>query len=439
MSSGTIQQNLKEIVNKSTMTWYQGVVVAICFILNFNDGIDVLVVSFTGSDISTEWGLSKSQLGYIFSAGLAGMTGGCLLLAPLGDKIGRRNIFLIALTLITSGMLLVYLTEAYWQLLIFRVITGLGIGGILPNLATVASEISNEKRRDFNVGIVQAGWPLGAILTGFITVWIVPQFGWRFCYLMAGTVSLSMLIAVYFFMPESIGFLLKSQPKHALQKINKVLARIGQQPISALPSKVVDINQENAFKRLFSNEFKKSTFMLWTAIFFGFLTLYTLMSWVPNIAKESGMPFEMATYVGTALNLGAFIGVFAMGLAITRFGIKKVIVLFLTSGFIIMISYGSFKLSYLAMFILTFFIGFLVQGGFNTFFPTATRVYPEEIRSTGVGLAMGMGRFGAILGPAVFGILTDMGFSVASRFFIFSIPLLIAAFFAYNIPSKNLR
>jgi MFS family permease len=104
-----------------------------------------------------------------------------------------------------------------------------------------------------------------------------------------------------------------------------------------------------------------------------------------------------------------------------------------------MVSYGTFTLSYLAMFILTFFIGFLVQGGFNSFFPTATRVYPEEIRSTGVGLAMGIGRFGAILGPAIFGILTDYGYSVASRFIIFSIPLLIAAFFAFNIPSKSLK
>jgi MFS transporter, AAHS family, 4-hydroxybenzoate transporter len=438
MNNEDLQSRLKEIVNKSPMGWYQVVVVAICFILNFNDGIDVLVVSFTGSDISSEWGLSKSQLGYIFSAGLAGMTAGCLLIAPLGDKIGRRNTFLISLSLITSGMLLVYLAETYWQLLIFRIITGLGIGGILPNLASVASEISNEKRRDFNVGIVQAGWPLGAILTGFITVWLVPEYGWRFCYLLAGTVSFSMLVAVYFFMPESMGFLLKKQPKNALEKINNIMSKIGQPPVDALPAKSIE-NESGNIQRLFSPEFKTSTLMLWTAIFFGFLTLYTLMSWVPNVAKESGMPYEMATYVGTALNLGAFTGVFVMGLSISNFGIKKVIVTFLTLGFLVMVSYGTFSLSYLAMFILTFFIGFLVQGGFNTFFPTATRVYPEEIRSTGVGLAMGVGRFGAIIGPAIFGILTDSGYSVASRFIIFSIPLLIAAFFAYNVPSKNLK
>jgi MFS transporter, AAHS family, 4-hydroxybenzoate transporter len=107
-------------------------------------------------------------------------------------------------------------------------------------------------------------------------------------------------------------------------------------------------------------------------------------------------------------------------------------------AFLVMSIFGNFKLGYLAMFILTFFIGFFVQGGFNTFFPTATRVYPEGIRTTGVGMAMGMGRFGAILGPALFGILTDYGFSIAQRFLIFSVPLLISAFLAYRIPSENL-
>jgi MFS transporter, AAHS family, 4-hydroxybenzoate transporter len=438
MNSEDIGAVIKDTIDKSPMSLYQVLVVAICFILNFNDGIDVLIVSYTGSEIVKEWGLSATQLGYIFSAGLAGMTAGCLLLAPFGDKIGRRSIFLISLLCITTGMLSVYLTQAYWQMLMCRFITGFGIGGILPTLATVASEISNEKRRDFNVGIVQAGWPLGAILTGFVVVWLMPQYGWRFCYLMAGIVSLSMLIAVFFIMPESVGFLMKNQPKNAMTKINDVMRKIGQPEVLQLPVQNIDLHQKNIYD-LFTPEYKKSTLMLWTGIFFGFLTLYTLMSWVPTVAKESGMPPNIATYVGTTLNLGAFVGVFVMGLSITKFGIRKVIVTFLSLGFLVMVSYGSFTLSYAAMFILTFFIGFLVQGGFNSFFPTATRVYPDEIRSTGVGMAMGMGRFGAILGPAIFGILTDAGYTVASRFIIFSVPLLIAAIFAYNIPSKNLR
>lgn len=166
----TAHTDLKTMVDDSPMSPFQVLMVVICFILNMNDGLDVLVVSFTGPEITREWGLSKSELGYVFSAGLAGMTAGCFLLAPFGDKIGRRRMFLIALSLITVGMLLAGFVTAYWQLLVLRLITGLGIGSILPTLAAVAAEFSNNKRRYFNVGIVQAGWPIGAILAGFFTV-----------------------------------------------------------------------------------------------------------------------------------------------------------------------------------------------------------------------------------------------------------------------------
>lgn len=418
------------------MTFYQVIIVAICFILNFNDGIDVLVVSFTGSEIAAEWALSKAELGYVFSAGLVGMTAGCFVLAPLGDKIGRRTVFLISLLLISSGMLLIYFAATYRLLLIFRVITGLGIGGILPNLATVVSGFSNNKSRDFNVGFIQAGWPLGSILTGFFTAWAIPAFGWRFAYLIAGLVSSSMLVVVYFFMPESLIFLVKNQPKNAKNKINAFLKKMGQQAIESLPQKPPAAATVSV-KDLFTPELKTSTILLWTGIFFGFLTLYTLLSWVPTIAKDSGMPFQMATYVGTALNFGAFSGVLMMGFCISRFGIKRVFVLFMVLAFIMMMLFGNFHLSHLFMFVLTFLIGFFVQGGFNTFYPMATRIYPDAIRSTGVGWAMGIGRFGAILGPALFGIFTDWGLGIAERFTIFSIPLLIAAYLAYKIPSKN--
>ncbi|WP_428663966.1 MFS transporter [Runella sp.] len=438
MTYENLQNRLKELIDTNPMSAYQIVIVALCFILNFNDGIDVLVVSFTGSEIAHEWGLSKSELGYIFSAGLAGMTAGCFLLAPLGDKIGRRNIFLISLVLITSGMLLAYTVTSYAQLLGLRVVTGLGIGGILPNLATVAAEFSNTKRRDFSVGLVQAGWPLGAILTGFFTTWAVPEFGWRFAYLSAGLVSLVMLIGVYIFMPESLAFLGKHQPKNAKDKINAILEKMHQAGIEQLPTKP-HASQPIPLKDLFAPLYAASTIRLWTGIFFGFLTLYTLMSWVPNIAKESGMPFEMATLVGTALNFGAFTGVFVMGMCITRFGIKKVLLGFMLTAFTIMLIYGNLKLTPLLMFILTFFIGFFVQGGFNAFYPTATRIYPANMRSTGVGLAMGVGRFGAILGPALFGIFSDLGLEVTTLFSLFSIPLLVAGFMAYSIPSKNVN
>ncbi|UWX53902.1 MFS transporter [Maribacter litopenaei] len=435
---------LRKIIDTTTMSGYQIMVVFLCFVLNMNDGMDVLVVSYTDPEIIEEWGLSKSEMGWVFSMGLIGMTLGSFFLAPFGDKIGRRKLFIIALILNTVGMISVYFVTSYPQILVLRVLTGLGIGGILPTMAAITSEYSNNASRDFNVGLIQGGWPLGAILTGFFAAWAVPEFGWRFAYLFAGSVSLLMLIAVYFLMPESLDFLANQSDDNKMQKIKRLLVRMNkgeyvetvelQPETEKEPSHSRNIN----LKKVLSIELKPSTLRLWTAIFFGFLTLYTLMSWVPGIAKDSGMPFEMATYAGMMLNLGALIGVIAMSYFANRFGPKRTILVFLLTAFCSMLLYANVGLTYMIMFILIFFIGFFVQGGFNTLFPIATRVYPAQIRSTGVGLAMGIGRFGAILGPLLFGVLSDWQLSIETLFTIFSVPLVIAALMAYSIPSKNL-
>jgi MFS transporter, AAHS family, 4-hydroxybenzoate transporter len=433
-----LQVKLKSLVDNNPMTSYQIIIVAICFVLNMNDGIDVLVVSFSGADIAKEWALSKTQLGIIFSAGLFGMTAGCLLLAPQGDKMGRRNVFLISLTLITTGMLGVFFTNAYWQLLVLRVITGLGIGGILPTMAATASEYSNNKRRDFNVSLVQAGWPFGAIFTGFFCAYAIPQFGWRFAFLFAGCISLAMLFGVYIFMSDSLEFLSKKQPKNAFVKINALLQKMGQKPIDSLPEKPSEI-PKTPLAKLFEPEFKSDTLKLWLGVFFGFLTLYTLMSWVPNIAKESGLPFELATYVGIAMNFGAAIGSGTLGLFAAKFGLKKTVVITLFCAFTVMQIYVNISLNITLIFLIIFFIGLFVQGGFNGLWPIISRVYPSEIRSTGVGLSFGVGRFGAIVGPYIFGIFSDTGFSISALFIIFSIPLLVTLICVWSLKSESLK
>lgn len=437
MTYEALQIKLKNLIDNNPMTTYQIIVVALCFVLNMNDGIDVLVVSFTSSEIEKAFSLSKTELGAIFSAGLAGMTLGCLFLAPLGDKIGRRNLFLISVALITVGMLGVFAVANYWQILVCRLITGLGIGGILPTMATATSEFSNNKTRDFNVGLIQGGWPLGAILTGFFVNWALPVYGWRYIFLAAGLVSLAMFVAVYFFMPESLAFLGKKQPKNAQQKINDLLAKMNHEGIQSLPAQPAEAPSV-PFQDLFLPEYKGATIRLWLGVFFGFLTLYTLMSWVPNIAKEAGLPTDKATFVGISLNLGAFLGVVAMGLCVNKYGAKKVLPTFLLIAFGIMLSYANLPLDFSLMFVLIFGIGFFVQGGFNAFFPMAARVYPSAMRSTGVGLAFGVGRFGAILGPYIFGILKDKNWAITDIFTLFSLPLLVAAYMAFTNPSKNL-
>lgn len=432
-----MHNTLKEEIDKKSMSTFQIAIVAICFILNFNDGIDVLVVTFSSADIIKEWSLSKAQMGYIFSAGLAGMTTGAFFLAPFADKIGRRSMFIISLCLITLGMIAVYFCPNYWLMLCFRFVTGLGIGGILPSLTATASEFSNIKRRDFSVSLVQAGWPIGAILTGFFCAYAIPQYGWRLAFLIAGCISALMLVGVIIFMTDTPEFLVNKKPKNALQKLNVLAKKMGIQAFDTLP-----IANSNTVKptinTLLTGIYKNDTLKLWFGAFFGFITLYTIMSWIPNIAKDAGLPFQMATYVGIVLNLGAAIGSASIGAIGAKFGLKQTILSFMILAFIVMQIYGNLPLSISFIFISVFGIGLFVQGGFNGIWPTLARVYPSEIRATGVGLTVGIGRFGAILGPSLFGILTDAGLSKSALFFLFSIPLLIMGFTLNRLKSNNL-
>lgn len=424
-------------ISDRPMSGFQILMVAICFILNFNDGIDIMLVSFSSPEIIATWGLSKVQMGYIFSAALAGMTLGCFLLAPLADKIGRRKTFIFSLVLESIGMLGISLCHDYALMLFLRFLTGLGVGGLLPTMAATAAEFSNAKYRDFNVGLIQAGWPVGAILTGFFCAWFIPEYGWQPAFFIAGLISLLMLVLVYFFMTDSAEFLLKKRPSDALARINALHRKMNLATYSTLPEIEETANQPTV-KDLFSAEFKNTTLKTWVAVFFGFMTLYTLMSWVPTIANDSGLPFQMAAYAGVALNVGAALGSASVGAVGSRFGLRQTMLTYMICAFAVMITYSQLSLSAALMFTLIFLIGIFVQGGFNGIWPLLARVYPAEIRTTGTGFAVGIGRFGAILGPTLFGYLVDINLSIGSLFILFSLPLLIMGGAVWSIRSKRL-
>jgi len=419
------------------MSPFQVFMIGVCFILNFCDGIDVLAVSFASTEIMKEWGLSKTEMGYVFSSGLAGMTLGCFLIAPLADHVGRRKILIASLILISIGMIFVSICHSYQQLLWLRFLTGLGIGGILPVLAATASEFSSPKFRDFHVGLVQAGWPVGAILTGFVCAYTIPLYGWRTIFLLAGIVSFVMLILVYFFMSDSLDYLVRKQPGNALNKINALLQKMNRETVAVLPEKP-EVKAIASPLLLFNDEYRDSTIKSWGALFFSFISLYTLMSWVPTIAADSGLSLDVAIYVGISLNAGAALGSSLVGAIGSKFGLRQTVFVFMICAFAVMLLYGNVSWSTLMLLILIFLIGVFVQGGFNGLFPTLSRIYHTDIRATGIGYGFGIGRLGAIIGPALFGLLADRGLTTAQLFSLFSLPVLISGFCVLGIKSSNL-
>ena len=203
---------------------FQIVAIALCVLISMIDGFDVLAVAFTGPSIAAEWSLTPAQLGLVFSAGLAGMVLGSIFISPLADSLGRRRIVLGCLVILTLGMAATALAQNLEQLLALRVFTGLGMGGILAGINTVVAEYANDRRRDLAISFMAIGYPIGAMLGGLASSWIIANQGWHAVFLYGAAASALTLPLVMAAMPESLDFLLARRPPGALARATTACA-----------------------------------------------------------------------------------------------------------------------------------------------------------------------------------------------------------------------
>ena len=430
--------NVNELIDKGPMMPLQFIVIAACFVLNILDGFDVLAISFTAPSISEEWSIQPVTLGVVFSAGLIGMTLGALFLAPLTDVIGRRVMVLAALTVISVAMYLTGTVTALWQLILLRAIAGLGIGSMLASLTSMSAEYSPLRHRNLVITFVSTGYPVGATIGGLVAAWMIPEFGWRSVFYAGGILTAVMIPIVMLLMPESLHFLVSKQPAQALTKINRILVRLKQSKLDKLPDiRATSTIQKPTVSSLFKTD-KTSTLLLWLAFFMCFMTLYFLLSWIPKIVVDAGLPLEKGIYTGIAFNVGAFFGVVLLGYWADIKGLRPLIFWFCILGSLLMVVFGFSPALVTLLLLLSILIGFFVDGGFAGLYPVAARIYPTEIRTTGVGWAIGAGRCGAIVGPYLGGLLISYNWSISVSFIVFAIPLVIAAFATNAIPSTNI-
>ena len=419
------------------MTQVQYFSIAICFLMSVLDGMDVLVVSYCAPAIAEDLNLGPKTLGFVFSAGLIGMAIGAVFLAPFADKFGRKKLILASAFIMGLSVLLTSLSENILQLILMRLVSGLGIGCMLATTATLTSENVLNNSKDFWVSLVISGYPVGAVVSGYVAAAIIPSYGWESMFVLAGLTTLLTIPLIFFFLSESPQFYLKKQPKDALAKANKILIKMNFKPLDSLPKIGLKANNKPLVSRLFSEKYKISTLQLWAALFFAFGCLYFLISWIPKLATDAGLSIELAIYAGTIFNVGAFFGIVLQGYFSSKIGLKKTISFFLLLTFLLMASFKLFIGTDILLFVY-FLLGFSLQGGFVGLYAVAARLYPTEFKTTGVGWAIGMGRVGGILAPLIGGLLISIGLSLSANFFIFSIPALIASGLTYYMSSKEI-
>jgi MFS family permease len=240
-------------------------------------------------------------------------------------------------------------------------------------------------------------------------------------------ITLAMIPLVLWKLPESMDFLQTRRPPDALVKINRILARMGHAALSVIPPEA-DAEKTGALgvRALLVKDRIFATLMLWLAFAMSFASLYFLFSWVVTLARNSGLAMEDALLAGIAMNLGAFFGSLSLGYVSLKIGLKRTMLIFFTLAACIIIPYGFLKTSVSIILVVIFILMFFVQGSFAGLYVVAARMYPTEIRTTGIGWAIGAGRLGAIFGPSCAGFLLGAGLPISWTFVVFAIPLFLA-------------
>jgi AAHS family 4-hydroxybenzoate transporter-like MFS transporter len=388
------------------MSTKQYIAVFICFLMNMLDGMDVLIISYAAPAIAKAWSISPANLGIVFSSGLVGMTVGAIFLAPFADRIGRKSTMLIAGLLMATCIYSTSFATDINVLMIFRFISGLGIGAMMATTAALTAENSPTSTRNFWVSTVVAGYPVGAVLSGLVAATVIKTTGWEHLFELAGYATFLSLPLVGLFIKESFA-----------------------------PSKQGDTKPR--VQILVQEPYRISTFQLWTALFLAFATLYFMLNWIPKLATNAGLSLSAAIYAGTVFNLGAIVGIPMQGYCSSRFGLKKTIGTILIFTALTMLSFGFFVNSPYVL-VIFFLMGFGVQGGFVGLYAVAASMYPTYIRTTGVGWAIGAGRLGGIIGPILGGLLVAWGLDMTQSFWVFAIPSALAGLMTFRISSKDI-
>ena len=432
---GRASPGVESQIAEGAVTGLQLTVLALCCTVNALDGFDILAISFTAADIAGEWALAPDELGLLFSGSLIGMMIGAFAIAPLADRFGRKPVLIASLGLIATGMIATSgVASAPW-LFILRVMTGCGVGGVLPNINTLVAEYAPLKHRNMAISTLMISYPIGAILAGVIVAWVMPVLGWRAVFLAGGLATLVLIPLLFVLLPESAHFLLDRRPPDALSRVNRILARMRRDPIEALPPREVDDDAPPSAVELLAPEYRRRTVLLLTAFFMCTLVVYFVLSWTPKIIIDSGMSTELGIYGGTILNVGGIAATLLMGYLFGLYGLRRVLVTIylLQAALMIVFAYVVGGPAYLVLMIAGL-LGGCTHAGIVGLYTCSAWLFPTRLRSTGLGWAIGLGRSGAVIGPYLAGLLMSFGWSREAYFIVMGTPILLAALAVWMIP-----
>ena len=435
MSNNTVaSRNPQQTFGRATVT-----VVLICWFMTIFEGYDIVVYGTVVPSLLHYklWSLNPAQAGAISSVIVVGMLFGALCVGPLADVFGRRNTMLLDLIIFSLSLFLCGLAPTPLLFSIFRFIGGLGLGGIIPTSAAITVEYAPPRWRSLAYTIMFTGYGVGGVLAAGLAIPLIPAFGWQVMFYLNAIACLVAVPLAYYFLPESIGFLLaknkRAEAERVAQRLHVSLDAEGVRLAQREIEEARTAKGGKGFLSLFSQGYLLATILFAVLSFFALYMIFGVNTWLPQLMNLSGYSITSSLLFLLVLNVGNIIGNVIAGAAADRFGSKVVCIVIFALG-----ALSFFLLSFhwplFIAYVLVILVGNGTLGAQNILNAYVAKSYPVGSRSSAVGWALGIGRAGGLVGPNVLGLFQFWHVSLQWSFYALAIPGLLAVVLLFFMP-----
>lgn len=435
--------NVNQVIDNSKLTAFHWRVIILSTLIIIFDGYDLVIYGVALPLLMKEWGIDPVTAGFIGSVALFGMMFGALIFGTISDKlehygVSRKRVIAACIILFSLFTVLCGYAETPQQFSIFRFLAGVGIGGVMPNVIALVSEYAPKKFKSFFVTLMFSGYAIGGMAAAFLGSILVPIYGWKIMFLIAG-IPLVVLLPLMKVLPESIDFLVRRKQTQTVQKfLSKMEPSYTYQKDDVFVLSSSNQQTANApVKEIFSGGRAFSTVMFWCSIFMTLIMVYALGNWLPKLMIEAGYNLSKSLIFLFSLNVGGMVGSILGGYLADRYNLKYVLMVMLLIG-AVSLSLLSFQFSSVVLYVLIACAGAASIGSQIMLLAYMAKFYPANIRTTGIGWGLGMGRVGAILGPILTGWLLAMQLPHVYNFLALSIPAILGMLTVYLVQDRKI-
>jgi AAHS family 4-hydroxybenzoate transporter-like MFS transporter len=430
VSPSTQSLNLPGFIDNRRISLFQHGTIALCGLVMFLDGFDTQAINYLAPHIAKDWGLSKQLLGPIFSAALVGLMVGYLLLSPLSDRIGHKRLIIGGTAVFGLCTLLSVWSGNVTELIVLRFVTGVGLGSAAPSAIALTSEYSPKRFRASFVLAIYCGFSFGFVVAGLVSGWLIPTHGWRSVFLAGAIAPLALIPLMMRLLPESLAFLIGrgAAPLRAYRYCRRIDRNL---PADARPEFDVATTCGGGrvpVRALLTRDWMLGTLLLWLLFAINLGEFYALQSWLPSMLTDLHLPMSTVVTATSMTTIGGIAIAIVVGPAMDRLGpFGSVAVLYVAGFFFLAATAPALHAPVWVLLVAAFLVGCGVSGGQKSLIALAAVYYPADVRSTGVGWALGIGRLGGVLGPLVVGTALSAGWSAGPVFVALAVPMLLSA------------